>query len=169
MKLAERVTKIVDFFYVRPLHKVISRQNFRYIACGGANMLFGWVLYNIALFSLGGRSLNLGFMNVPTHMLAQFIYFPFYFLVGFWLQRNVTFRTSPLKQGNQMFRYLLQNAGALVVNTLALALFVDVLGIHASIAKPMADMVTVIYSYFTARFFTFSGGWEKNKERRRVG
>ncbi len=43
-KLAQIITKIIDFFYP-PFSKWMSKQLFRYAACGGGNMVLDWVLY----------------------------------------------------------------------------------------------------------------------------
>ena len=43
-RLAEGITKIIDFFYV-PFRKIMPEQVFRYAACGGGNMVLDWVLY----------------------------------------------------------------------------------------------------------------------------
>ena len=45
MKAAEIITRMVDFFYVKPLRRIIPLETFRYAVCGGINMLLGWVLY----------------------------------------------------------------------------------------------------------------------------
>ncbi len=168
MKLAERVTRIVDFFYVKPLHKVISRQTFRYIICGGANMVFGQVLYFLIFhYVIMEQGADLGFLTITAENLAQIILIPPYILVGFWLQSNITFPDSPLTQKRRFGRYLIQNAGALVVDTLMINLFVRLLGIYPTVAKPMADLVTVLYSYLTARFFTFRGATSKERGKNR--
>lgn len=158
MKPAERVTRIVDFFYIKPLRKVISRQTFRYIVCGGANMVFGQLLYVLIFhFIIREQGADLGFMTITAENLAQIILIPPYIFVGFWLQSNITFPDSPLSQGKRFGRYLIQNAGALVVDTLMINLFVRLLGVYPTIAKPIADLITVLYSYLAARFFTFRG------------
>lgn len=163
MRFSERVTRFVDFFHVAPLRRVVSVQTFRYVVCGATNMALGWLIYYAVFhYLVGGRWLDLGFVEMSPHVQALFIQFPITFLTGFWLNRNVTFRLSPLRGRTQFFRYILQNAGSFVVNYFALKLFVDGVGIFPTIAKPIADGVTVIYSYLTARFFTFSGSVESN-------
>ena len=43
-EMSKFITKIIDFFY-HPFEKWMSRQLFRYAACGGGNMVLDWVLY----------------------------------------------------------------------------------------------------------------------------
>ena len=41
--------------------------------------------------------------------------FPFTFFVGFWLNRYVAFRRSPIGAGTQLLRYLLSVAGSVLL------------------------------------------------------
>lgn len=124
-------------------------------------MAFGWLIYWIVFhYLVKDNWLDLGFVVMSPHVQSLFVQFPITFLTGFWLNRNVTFRLSPLRGRTQFFRYILQNAGSFIVNYLFLKLFVDAAGIYPTIAKPVTDLVTVIFSYLTARFFTFRGSTE---------
>lgn len=156
MKLQEAITRAVDFFYVRPVRKVIPAETFRYAFCGGFNMLLGIFVYWLFFhYVVNDRWLDLGFVTMSPHVLTLFIQTPVTFFTGFWLQRNVTFRESPLGKKKQMFRYLLQNIGSFIINYFALKLFVEAIGIYPTISKPIADLVTVVFSYLVAKFFTF--------------
>ena len=55
-KLAQLITKIIDFFY-RPFDKWVSRQVFRYAVCGGGNLVLDWVLYFITYNFIVGHDL----------------------------------------------------------------------------------------------------------------
>ena len=50
MQLAQAIGRLIDFFYVRPFTGILSKQMFRYAACGGGNMLLDLV----SMLSLGG-------------------------------------------------------------------------------------------------------------------
>lgn len=76
-------------------------------------------------------------------------------LSGFWLNRHVAFRRSPLPRGTQLFRYLLSVLGSVVVNYLCLKLFVDVCGFWATPSQMLASLITMVYSYLAAKYFTF--------------
>lgn len=81
--------------------------------------------------------------------------FPFTFFSGFWLNRHVAFRRSPLPRGTQLFRYLLSVLGSIVVNYLCLKLFVDACGFWATPSQMLASFITMVYSYLAAKYFTF--------------
>lgn len=156
MKAAETITKAVDFFYAKPLRRMIPLETFRYIVCGGANMLLGWLLYALLYkYVIRGAYLDLGFVVMSPHVLALAVQFVITFFTGFWLNRNVTFALSTLSGGRQLFRYVLQTAGALLLNYLLLKLFVEGAHLYAPLARPLTDAAVVVYSYLTARFFTF--------------
>lgn len=156
MTLAQTITKTVDFFYVKPLRKIISQVTFRYVVCSGTNILLGWLIYGLLYkYVIRSNEIDLGVVVMSRHILVLFLQFPITFFTGFWLNRNVTFALSNLSSLTQLFRYLLQNAGSFVLLYLTLKLLVDGLTIYPTVARPIADAAVVIYSYLTARFFTF--------------
>ena len=114
MALAELITRAVDWFYIRPVAAVLPRQVFRYAVCGGVTyILFDpfcyFLFYN---FIVAHRYFDLGFVVVSPHIAAMILVFPFTFFVGFWLNRYVAFRRSPIGAGTQLLRYLLSVAGS---------------------------------------------------------
>lgn len=156
MGVAEAITRCIDFLYIRPLRGIIPLETFRYAVCGVANLFFGWGIYTVVYACIvAGRYLDLGFVVMSPHVLSLCIQFPITFFTGFWLNRHVTFSLSPLSGRTQLFRYLLQTGGSFLVNYLFLKLFVETLHLYAPLAKPLVDAVVVVYSYLTARFFTF--------------
>ena len=65
MTPAQRLTKIVDFFYIRPVRAVIPLQTFRYAICGGVNLGLNWVLYAVLYnFILDKEIVRLGFVAI---------------------------------------------------------------------------------------------------------
>ena len=156
MRLSELIIRFIDWFYRRPVSALLPRQTFRYAVCGGANVVFGWgcyfLLYN---FVLDKELLDLGFIAVSPHVAAMLIVFPLTFFTGFWLNRHVAFRRSPLATGTQLFRYLLSVAGSVVVNYLFLKFFVELCGFWATPLQMMASLGTMVYSYLAAKYFTF--------------
>ena len=58
-KLAQIITKIIDFFYI-PFRKFMPEQLFRYAACGGGNLVLDWILYFLIYnFVIGHDLVNL--------------------------------------------------------------------------------------------------------------
>ena len=103
MALAELIIRAIDWFYIRPVAAVLPRQVFRYVVCGGVTyILFDPVCYFLFYnFIVAHRYVDLGFVVVSPHIAAMILVFPFTFFVGFWLNRYVAFRRSPIGAGTQ--------------------------------------------------------------------
>lgn len=162
MRISELIIKSIDWLYIRPVQAILPRQVFRYAVCGGANVVFGWVCYFLIYnFVVDKELLDLGLVVISPHVAAMLITFPLTFFAGFWLNRNVAFRQSPIPSGTQLFRYLLSVAGSVVVNYIFLKFFVELCGIWATPSQMLATGVTTVYSFFVAKYFTFRHAPEK--------
>ena len=117
MALAELIIQVIDWFYIRPVAAVLPRQVFRYVVCGGVTyILFDPVCYFLFYnFIVAHRYVDLGFVVVSPPIAAMILVFPFTFFVGFWLNRYVAFRRSPIGAGTQLLRYLLSVAGSVLL------------------------------------------------------
>ena len=156
MSLASVITTAIDFFYVKPLRRVISQQVFRYLACGGTTAVLDAVWYYIIYhYIVCEQFINLDFVVVSPHIAALCIVFPITFFTGFWLNRNIVFPGSQLKQFQQLKRYLLVVCGSILLNYICLKLFVEAAHIPAEIAKIITICITVVYSYIMQKHFTF--------------
>lgn len=157
MRFSETIIRLIDLFYVRPVAALLPRQVFRYAACGGFTyLLFDPLCY--ALFYnvlIGRRFFDLGVVVVSPHIAAMVLVFPFTFFVGFWLNRHVAFRQSPVRTGTQLFRYLLSIVGSVVLTYAGLKFFVEVCGIWPTPAKVITTLVVTAYSFLAAKYFTF--------------
>lgn len=152
---AHIITNIIDFFY--PLcRKWCSPQFFRYGVCGAGNMVLDWVLYFIVYnFILQHRMLHLGFVTLSSHIATLCVVFPITLLTGFYLSKYVTFTNSNLRGKVQLIRYIAIVLINLLVNYAGLKLFVDVCGIYPTPSKMLITVITVTFSYFAQKYFTF--------------
>lgn len=158
MKPSQLITKIIDFFYVPPIRGVVPIQTFRYGVCGGANMVLDLLFYYIIFhFVLREQNMDLGFVVLSAHIAALFIVFPITFFNGFWLNKNIAFRYSPLRGSTQLLRYMLSVAGAIVVNYLCMKLFVDGFRFFPTPSKALTTLISIAYSYAMQKYFTFRG------------
>lgn len=157
MRLAESITRLIDRFYIRPVAAILPRQVFRYAACGGFTyLLFDPVCYSLLYnFLVGYRFFDLGFVVISPHIAAMVLVFPCTFFVGFWLNRYVAFRRSTVGAGTQLFRYLLSIVGSILLTYAGLKFFVEVCGIWPTPAKLLTTLVTTVYSFLAAKYFTF--------------
>lgn len=159
MTFARRLTRLIDFFYLKPLRSLLPLQTFRYAVCGGANMgldlLLYFLLYNFVLDKQIVRIGNI--VAVSPHIAAFLIVFPITFFTGFWLNRHIAFHGSPLRGRVQLFRYLLSVGGSILLNYLCLKLFVEVIGLYPTPSKAVTTAVSVVYSYAMQKYFSFRG------------
>ena len=135
MSLARIITRGIDLFYIRPVAAVLSRQTFRYAACGGLNFfvldpLYYFLIYN---FLVARRFIDL----------------------GFWLNKYLTFHNSSLRGRTQLMRYALSVAGSVVLTYVGLKFFVEVCGIWPTPAKILTTLLTTVYSFLAAKYFSF--------------
>lgn len=158
MRLSELIIKVVDLFYLRPVAAVVPLQTYRYAVCGGMNMVLDAVWYFVIYhFIVAERFFDLGVVVISPHIASMCVVFPITFFNGFWLNRHVAFRHSPLSGGVQLFRYALSIGGSLALTYLGLKFFVEVCHFWPTPSKVLTTVLTVIYSYLAAKYFTFRG------------
>lgn len=156
MRLAELITRVIDWFYIAPVVSFVPRQTFRYVVCGGANVVFSWLCYFIAYnFLIDKELVDLGFVAISAPVASMLLIFPLIFFTGFWLNAHVVFLRTPLSTPTQLFRYLLSIGGSLVVNYLFLKFFVECCHVWATPSQMLATLFTMAYSFLAAKFFTF--------------
>lgn len=146
---------ILDWFY-QPFQKYLSRQTFRYAACGGANTLFDIVLYFITYnFILNEKVVDLIILAISPHIAAFLFVFPITFSTGFLLSKYITFTESTLRGRVQLFRYGITVLGSILLNYVLLKLFVETFSLYPTVAKIVTTGIVVIYSYVCQKYFTF--------------
>lgn len=158
MRLSELIIKGVDLFYLRPVAALVPLQTYRYAVCGGANMVLDAVWYFVIYhFIVAERFFDLGVVVISPHIASMCLVFPITFFNGFWLNRHVAFRHSPLSGVEQLFRYALSIGGSLLLTYLGLKFFVEVCHFWPTPSKLLTTVITVIYSFLAAKYFTFRG------------
>lgn len=159
MKPALRITALIDRFYFPPFSNMMPLQTFRYAVCGAVNQGFDLtlyaVLYNFVLDKEG--VVQLPFVAISSYIAAWMIVFPITFLTGFWLNRHVAFRYSPLQGRVQFFRYMLSVGGSILLTYLLLKLFVEVTGFYPTPSRAITMLIVICYSYLIQKYFTFRG------------
>lgn len=156
MRVAEKIGSLIDGCYVQELQRYVSPTMFRYAVCGGANMVLDVVWYYLIYhYIIALRYIDLGVVVISPHVASLAVVFPITFFTGFWLNRNVAFRSVEVGQGRQLLKYALTVAGSLLLNYICIKLFVEVAGIWPTPAKALTTVVCVAYSYLSGRYFTF--------------
>ena len=156
MKIADVIGRTIDLFYIPPFTRLVSRETFRYGACGAANMALDLVLYYLIYhYVVAERFIDLSVVVMSPHIASLCVVFPITFFNGFWLNRNVAFRATEVGQGKQIVKYALSVVGSLLLNYICIKLFVEVLNIWPTPSKALTTVVCVVYSYLVGRYFTF--------------
>lgn len=156
------IGNIIDWCYrvcVRGgVRNLLPLQTFRYAAVGGGNLVLSWILYwTIYNFVIAKRFIPLGFVTMSPYVATFLVVFAVTFFTGYWLQKNITFTNSPLRNGTQMFRYFVSVTGSVVINYLLLKFFVECLGVYPTPSQMLSSLVTIVYSYFMQHHFSFRG------------
>lgn len=157
MSLASLLTKAIDLFYIPVVRKFVPQQIFRYGACGAANMTLDAVWYFIIYnFIVAKQFVDLGFVVISPHILSLIIVFPITFFTGFWLNRNVAFRTTHIESRKQLLRYLLTVLGSILINYASMKLLVEHAHLWATPSKIITTVISTVYSYLASRYFAFA-------------
>jgi len=145
----------IDFFYP-PFRRIMNQQTFRYAACGGMNMLLGFILYFITFrFILREQNLDLGFYAFKAHVAALFVSFCFNLALGFLLMKFVVFSDSDIPGRKQFFRYFMVCLFNLALNYILLKILVEYFHIYPVIAQTFTVVIVVVTSYIAQRNFSF--------------
>lgn len=154
--MQQLLIRLVDWLYITPLKRLVSRDIFAYGLCGGANMaldtLWYFVIYH---YIVAEQFIDLGVVVVSPHIASLIVVFPITFFTGFWLNRNVAFRATEYKTRGQLIRYALSVLGSIALNYLCMKLFVEHLYIWPTPSKMLTTAVSVVYSFLAAKYFTF--------------
>lgn len=116
--------------------------------------LWYFVIYN---FIVAKQFVDIGFVVISPHILSLAIVFPITFFNGFWLNRNVAFRTTHISGIAQATKYLLSVVGSLVLNYVLMKLLVEHIGLWPTPSKVATTVITALYSYLVGRYFVFKG------------
>ena len=156
MRLSELITKAIDALYLKPLRRVVPQPLFRYLACGALTALLDAVWYYIIYHHLVcERVVEVGCIALSPHIAALCVVFPITFFTGFWLNRNVAFRTTHISTAPQLAKYALTVVGSIALNYACMKFFVEVCGVWATPSKILTTAVCAVYSFLAGRYFTF--------------
>ena len=150
-----QVTALIDFFY-QPFKKWLPLQTFRYAACGGANMVLGFLIYTFSYkFLFREQVFDLGFYAFKPHIASLILSFLINFPVGFFLNKYVVFVDSNIRGRVQLFRYFFVFVSNLFINYLLLKILVEILHMNAILSQVIATVIVVTISYLLQRHYTF--------------
>ena len=158
------IQKAVDFTY--PLfRRFIPVELYRYGVCGGANIVFDWVLYFLVYnIIFKDKLFDLGVVVLSPHIATLAVTFPIVTFSGFLLQKYVTFTASDLRGRVQLVRYMMIVGVNLFINYIGLKVCVEGLKFFPTPSKMIITIFTVICSYIGQKKYTFkTSSQKKNK------
>ena len=65
------------------------------------------------------------------------------------------FHSTSSRREKQLWRYALSVAGAIIINYVSMKLLVEVCGVWPTPAKTLTTVISSIYSFLAAKFYTF--------------
>lgn len=153
-------------------------QTFRYAACGGGNMVLGFLVFTGMFHLVASLShFNLVFIDFiisyakvgnakvlmmqsdmlafKVHSFALSCSSTVVFIVGFLLNKYVVFTSSNLKGRIQLFRYFLSTVSSFCINYFLLNALVIYLHMYPVLAQVIVTAVVVTISFFMQQYFTF--------------
>lgn len=149
------VLAVIDFFH-KPFEKVIGKQTFRYLACGGSNTVSDILIYYLSYhYILLEQPVHIGGITIAPHIFAFMISFSISFPIGFALSKYIVFPESNLRGRVQLFRYAVLVGMCIVLNYVFLKLFVEICNIYPTPSKIITTGLVAIFSYISQRRFTF--------------
>ncbi|MEG1672856.1 MAG: GtrA family protein [Alistipes sp.] len=157
MALARLITKLIDVFYIPLVAHLMPLQLFRYAVCGALTMALDITWYTLFYnFVFDRVNLDLGLLVISPHIAAMLLVFPITFMNGFWLNSHVAFHSSsPLTTRAQLVRYALSVVGSILLTYGCIKFFVEVCHFWPFFSKIFTNVITVIYSFLAAKYFTF--------------
>ncbi|MFR9651558.1 MAG: GtrA family protein [Rikenellaceae bacterium] len=159
-RLVCAVRWVVDLFYVGIIRRIVPIDLWRWAVCGVGNyILLDSILYYIIYhYVVALRYVDFGVVVISPHVLSLIILFPITFSTGFWLGRNVAFGATHQVVSQQLWRYALSIVGSFLINYCVMKFLVEYCGVWATPSKIVGSVITSLYSFLAARYFTFRRG-----------
>jgi putative flippase GtrA len=146
---------ILDLFYP-PFKRILNKQMYYYIACGGGNTLLGFVIYYVTYhYWLAGENLDLGLLVLKPHIASFIVSFGITFPIGFFLSKYIVWSESYLKGKQQLIRHLLLVVLFVFMNYTLLKLFVEIFLWWPMPSQMITTAIIVIVSYLSQKYYSF--------------
>ena len=149
------VLALIDFFH-QPFERILNKQMFRYLACGGFNTMLSiflfWYSYH---YIVHGKGIPFQGLIIQPHTVAFMISFCISFPLGFAFSKYIVFQDSNLHGRVQIFRYALLIGACVILNYGLLKLFIEVFGFYPTPSNILTASMVAVFSFVSQRKFTF--------------
>lgn len=116
----------------------------KYLMVGAFCAALNLVIQNAAVLLFGAH-----------YAVASVLSFVILVPLSFFIHKNVTFRTEGSLSARRFVLYTVQWTVLLLVNIMLLALFVDLLQLHVSLAILLVALIIHVLSYLYSRSYVF--------------
>jgi len=116
------------------------------------DVIMFYICYNLILCR---QPVHIGGWTILSHTAALWMPFPVSFTLSFLLSRFVVFSDTNLKKTTSLFRYILLVVACIILNTVLLKFFVELVHLDATVSKILCTIFIAGFSYVTQRYFTF--------------
>lgn len=131
----------------RLARRLLADERVRFVLVGGINTVVGYGVFAL-LYLAVGHSIG--------YLACLYLSYAIAITVAFVLHRRFTFRVAASGRiAVDFLRFASVYVVALVVNTVALPLLVEVGHVHPLLAQAFALVVTTVLSYFGHKFYSF--------------
>jgi putative flippase GtrA len=145
----------IDFCYP-PFRRIFPLQTFRYAACGGGNTLLDiMIFYGCHEYLFNREMVELNVVTLTPHIAAFIVALSVTFPIGFFMSRYVVFENTEGRKREQLPKYMIVVAGAILLNYFFLKVFIETMSFSAIIAKLLTTVIVVAFSYYSQKYFTF--------------
>ena len=146
--MLEKVTRYISYSYICNIFRC-NKQLIFFCCFGVINTAIDFFVY---LFLT--RSFEL---FTIYFLFAHIISFVISVTNGFFLNRRWTFHSKDKRIFKEYFRYITISSCMLVLSTLLLYVFVNVVGLYDIIAKLVVVVLLAFISFYLHKFLTFKG------------
>jgi putative flippase GtrA len=149
------ILKIIHFCYL-PFRSLLPLKTFKYMACGGGNMVLDVLLFFLCYnFVFQKQLMVLNFYTFQAHTASFLVAFCITFPIGFLLSKYIVWTTSPVKSHVQLFRYFVIVMINLLFNIFFIKLLVEYFHFYPTISKVITTTLSILFSYISSKHYTF--------------
>lgn len=129
------------------LKRIVGDERMRFLMVGAVNTVVGYGLFVLFEWLLGGEG---------SYLVSLYLSYAIAIAVAFALHRRVTFRVRG-RQGVLLsfVRFVGVYLVTLAINTIALPVLVEGVGLNPLLAQAIVVIVTTVISYVGHKFFSF--------------
>jgi len=155
--IVNRIHTFLHFFY-KPFSRLLTEQQFRYIACGGFMALLDVCIFSAFYYYLfHSTAVKIGKYFIAPHIAAFWLAFPIGFILSFLCSKYIVFTNSTLSSKKQLFRYIILVILCQLLSYVLLRFFIEKCHFLPAISKITTTIIVAVLSYLWQKYISFKG------------